>query len=65
MAFIAAVAIGTALAGAAYWSWEIVVIVNHLRSDVCELDDQIRANTAVTNHMPVLPPRDVADCRAP
>jgi hypothetical protein len=62
MTFAIALAIGVALAGAAYWSWEVVVVVQHLQTDVCLMDDQIRSNTAKLNHMPVPPGRQLVNC---
>jgi len=59
--FLIAFAVGIALAGAAYWSYEVVVLTRHLQTDICELDDQVRANTSVVNNLPSLPPR-VGNC---
>jgi hypothetical protein len=63
--FIVALAVGIALAGAAYWSWEVLVVVRHLQNDVCILDDQVRANSARLNHMPVPPARQLQGCGTP
>lgn len=65
MAFIIALAIGSALAGAAYWSYEVVVVVNRLQTDVCILDDSVRANTAKLNNPYAAPPRGIAGCGTP
>ena len=51
IAFLIALCIGSALAGAAYWSYEIVVDVNHLQKDVCLLDGRVAENSILINSM--------------
>lgn len=40
MAVVTAVIVGCALGGAAVWSLEVLMVVRHVQTDVCVIDDR-------------------------